>query len=60
MKRLDTELKLLNDIWRIIEWMSFVPEDEKSESKAFKKAFSQLQKAYPTKTAKRKIALKQK
>lgn len=51
----DTELKLLNDLWRIIQWMSEVPENEKAESKAFKKAFGQLQRAYPTKTAKRKM-----
>ena len=50
MPKKDPELKLLNDLWRIIQWMSEVPENEKAESKAFKKAFSQLQKAYPAKT----------
>lgn len=30
MKKPDIELKLLNDLWRIIEWMSEVPENEKA------------------------------
>jgi hypothetical protein len=55
-KTKDTELKLLNDIWRIIEYMSTVPENEKEESRAFKKVYRDLQLAYPTKTPKRKAA----
>lgn len=43
-----TEMKLLNDVWRIIDYMSTVPEEEKAESKAFKKVYHMIQAAYPT------------
>lgn len=53
MKKQDGELKLLNDVWKVIEYMSTVQENEKTESKGFKKVYSMLQRAYPTKTLKR-------
>lgn len=53
MPKKEPQLKLLNDLWKIIQWMSEVPENEKAESKGFKKAFGQLEKAYLVKTATR-------
>lgn len=53
MKKQNAELKLLNALRGVIQWMSEVPENEKAESKAFKKAFRQLQRVYPTKIARR-------
>lgn len=44
-----SELKLLNDLWKILEYMMEVPENEKAEAKAFKKVYRNLQRAYPTK-----------
>ena len=55
IKKKDSELKLLNDLWRIIQYMMNVAEEEKAESRAFKKVFRDLQTAYPTKVALRKI-----
>lgn len=53
-----SELKLLNDLWKILEYMMEVSENEKAEAKAFKKVYRDLQRAYPTKIAHRKFALK--
>jgi hypothetical protein len=44
-----SELQFLNDIWRIIDYMCLVPENEKDESAAFKKVFRMIQTVYPTK-----------
>ncbi len=57
VNKVDYELKLLNDLWKILDYMSEVPETEKAESKAFKKVFRDLQKAYPTKYARSKKAI---
>jgi len=54
MAKKDPELKLLNDVWAVIEYMSTVPETEAAESKGFKKVYAMLQRAYPTRTPKRK------